>query len=655
MKVIIALILVFAMGINQGVQAEVLEGSDTKGTILNTEKIGTGIFEKNTRASMCGGTETCYAVVFDEDIGSNITVDGGYLDSGGLGVWVTPGTTLNVTISVESGFVLTGVELLGTSSGSKTNLGAVTQYTLSNIRETMALVTTTEKVSTYNITSSAATGGTVTPANGTVSSGSSFSATVKAVNNYAISTILVDGVALSGVDGLQTYTYTWNNITSNHHIEATFKKTAKYTVTTSVSGQGGTVTPLGDTIVDYDNRFTVYFKPNTGYVLDTVTVNGALALTSASTNSYTISISRNTTIVVTYRKNDTETEKNYTIAASAGNGGSITPSGNATVKSGGSQTYTITPNTGYIIDKLLVDGSAVSATSSYSFKNVTANHTISVTFVEGNEEVTPTPSLSPTPSVTPETTKKSYIITATAGENGTITPTGKVAVKEDEDQEFLITPDDGYYLDQLFVDGEEVEAETTYIFTEVSKNHTIEATFAEASDFSLEIRSNGFGEVSESQNTVSWMFSNTIRGMFHDRTELDIKKVVTQADNVVVNFFAYPGYEITGIYINGEPVSARFLLEVQEGRTYKISRLEQDLDMVVIFGQKDENISYYGVDFQNCEGGSAEQVWLKKGSDVETYPLTYTYDLSGLTDIQANQEKIPTNCDGRFAIVPTGR
>jgi len=72
-----------------------------------------------------------------------------------------------------------------------------------------------------------------------------------------------------------------------------------------------------------------------------------------------------------------------TITASAGSNGNILPSGTSTVNCGGSQTYTFTPNSGYSIDQVLVDNvnnsSAVSS-GSYTFSNVTANHTISVTF-----------------------------------------------------------------------------------------------------------------------------------------------------------------------------------------------------------------------------------------------------------------------------------
>jgi alpha-tubulin suppressor-like RCC1 family protein/uncharacterized protein YkwD/plastocyanin/thiol-disulfide isomerase/thioredoxin/uncharacterized membrane protein YphA (DoxX/SURF4 family) len=70
----------------------------------------------------------------------------------------------------------------------------------------------------------------------------------------------------------------------------------------------------------------------------------------------------------------------HTIIATAGAGGSISPSGPVTVNHGGDQAFTITPDTGYRIDDVLVDGLSAGAVSSYTFNSVTENHTISASF-----------------------------------------------------------------------------------------------------------------------------------------------------------------------------------------------------------------------------------------------------------------------------------
>ena len=72
--------------------------------------------------------------------------------------------------------------------------------------------------------------------------------------------------------------------------------------------------------------------------------------------------------------------KTYTITATAGNGGSISPSGTVTVNYDGSQSFTITPDANYTIGNVVVDGVSAGSVTTYNFTNVTANHTISASF-----------------------------------------------------------------------------------------------------------------------------------------------------------------------------------------------------------------------------------------------------------------------------------
>ena len=75
----------------------------------------------------------------------------------------------------------------------------------------------------------------------------------------------------------------------------------------------------------------------------------------------------------------------YTIKATAGVNGSISPTGNVSVREGRDQTFTITPNKGYAVDKVLIDSKNVGAVKSYTFENVKKNHTIEVSFARANE------------------------------------------------------------------------------------------------------------------------------------------------------------------------------------------------------------------------------------------------------------------------------
>ena len=104
-----------------------------------------------------------------------------------------------------------------------------------------------------------------------------------------------------------------------------------------------------------------------------------------------------------------------------------------------------------------MDSVGQGAISSYTFNNVTANHTISATF----------------------TTMPTYTITASAGSNGTISPSGAVVVNPGSNKTFTITPNTGYQVSQVTVDSVGQGAITTYTFNNITANHTISATFSQ--------------------------------------------------------------------------------------------------------------------------------------------------------------------------------
>lgn len=381
--------------------------------------------------------------------------------------------------------------------------------------------------SQYTVTATAGANGLITPAGVT-----SYYYNSQAVYNvtadlgYYISGITIDGVEVD-LDlslRLTTFTHTFTftgTMAHNHTINATFAR-LQYTVTVD-AGAHGTITP-GTSTYNYGATPTYTITPEAGYGIVDVTIDNASV---GAVSSYTFtSLTGNHTIAATFAQYE------YTIQASAGNGGTITPSGLINAVHGGTQNFTITPANGYHIAAIYVDGEAAAVANQYTFASIDANHTIhamfeantyTVTVNQPNNGViapgTMTVAYGATPTfvVTPNTgynvtaitvngsnvissavntngvytytmapvtadatvsatmTQRTFTINATAGAHGTIN--GPSTVNYGANATYTITPAAGYVVDNVTVDGMTAGAVTSYTFTNVVANHTINATF----------------------------------------------------------------------------------------------------------------------------------------------------------------------------------
>jgi hypothetical protein len=143
-------------------------------------------------------------------------------------------------------------------------------------------------------------------------------------------------------------------------------------VNTSVTN--GSITP--STRQDQGSNITISYSPNEGYELESITVDGSGVSISSYPSSYTFyNVQGTHNIYVKYKI------KTFQLNSSVSNG-SITPS--AVVNWGTSKTFSYSPNSGYLLGSVTVDGSAVNIGTypdSYTFSNVRANHSIDVTYI----------------------------------------------------------------------------------------------------------------------------------------------------------------------------------------------------------------------------------------------------------------------------------
>jgi hypothetical protein len=385
---------------------------------------------------------------------------GGTISPSGL-ISVNGGTNQTFSITTNTGYRIAEVLVDGSS------VGALTTYTFTNVTSSHT-ISVSFVVNTYTIVSSAGVGGAISPTGSvSVNHGSNQSFTISTNTGYQITDVTVDGVSQGTISS-----YTFSNVTADHTISATFS-VKTYTITAS-AGTGGSISPSGSTSVNQGTNQTFTITPNTGYSIATVTVDG---VSQGPISSYTFSnVTANHTISATFSANT------FTIHSSAGAGGTISPSGNVSVPYGGSQTFTITPASGYAISAVLVDGISQGSVGIYTFGNVSANHTISVTF-----------------------SQIAFTINASAGAGGTISPAGSVAVAQNTNQSFSFTPDSGYVVSDVLVDGSSVGAVESYTFTNVNSSHAISVSFAQG--YTLTVTTSGTGSGKIDPNPVKTAYA----------------------------------------------------------------------------------------------------------------------------------------------------
>lgn len=219
----------------------------------------------------------------------------------------------------------------------------------------------------------------------------------------------------------------------------------------ATAGANGKISPSGTVSVYLGTDKTFTFEPDTNYAIDQVFVNNSeVAVTG---NSYTFTnVQANGKIHVTFKK------ATVAIEATAGENGSISPSGTVGAEKGDDKTFVFTPDKNFEVDKVLVDNREVAfQNNSYTFQNIQADSKIHVTFK-----------------------RTAYTIEATAGENGEISPSGDVSVDVNGEKTFTFTAKDGYKLDKVFVNDQEVAVTSnSYTFQNVQADGKIHVTFKE--------------------------------------------------------------------------------------------------------------------------------------------------------------------------------
>jgi len=427
------------------------------GTIVSTNTSYTFTISTNTTlvANFAVIPPTQYTVAL-----SSSPANGGTTSGGGTS---NSGSSVTVTATPATGYTFTnwteGATVVSTNASYAFTLGA-NRTLVANFASIPYTVT---------LSSNPSAGGT-TSGGGTFNSGSSVTVTATPSAGYTF-TNWTEGATV--VSTSASYTFT---IGANRTLVANFVINT-YTLTPT-SGANGTITPSTVQIVNYGASSTFTVAPSTGYHVADVLVDGVSV--GAVTSYPFTNVTANHTISATFAITT------FTITASAGTGGAISPTGAVLVNSGTNQTFTMTPGAGYHVANVLVDGVSAGAVTSYTFNNVTAAHTIAASFAINT-----------------------YTLTTTAGANGTVAPATVQTVNYGASSTFTIAPSPGYHVGDVLVDGVSVGAVTTYTFTNVTANHTISVTFA-INTYTLTITATN-GSVTKSPNQLTYNHGTTVQ------------------------------------------------------------------------------------------------------------------------------------------------
>ena len=351
---------------------------DAAGAVLETKKTSIGgaisgeTFQaENVTFSRLGTRVVVRAAVPGNDL---LTFDGLAV---GLGDFTANGTNYTYTLQNDSGATSTLVTAVSGNgepvsiNGQALSTGGSATVAIPNSGTTDIVVEIGTKTYTLTILRNSGTGGGAT----------SYTLTFDTNGGSAIAPITQDyGTAITAPADPTKTGYTFAGWTpaipatmpaENMTIKAKWTVN-QYTLTFDTNG-GSTIAPITQ---DYGTAITAPADPTkTGYTFAGWTP--AIPSTMPA---------ENLTVTAQWRYNGGGSSgySYYTIKAAAGTGGSISPSGNVSVREGKDQTFTITPDKGYAVSNVKIDGKSIGAVKSYTFENVSRTHTIEVIFMKAN-------------------------------------------------------------------------------------------------------------------------------------------------------------------------------------------------------------------------------------------------------------------------------
>jgi hypothetical protein len=399
---------------------------------------------------------------------------------------LTYGNTLRYVITPNTGYMVDSVSVNGIKTDS------LAFYTFSNLTSNQ-IISVTFKPIEISINSFAGVNGNISKTGITkLIYGDSIRYNFTPNYGYELDSLIINGIKVTN-----SSSYTFKNVLSNQTIRVTFKL-VQVTINAQ-AGINGQINPSGISILTYGDSIRYSFTPNIGYELDSLIINGIKV-----TNSYSYifkNLLSNQNIRVTFKRIQVN------ISAQAGSNGQISPIGISNLTYGNSLRYVITPNTGYLVDSVSVNGIKTDSLASYTFSNLTTNQIIRVTFKP--IEIS---------------------INSTAGANGNISKMGITKLIYGDSLQININPSYGFQIDSIAINGIKVVNSTTYLFKNVLSNQSIWATFKPIQS-TIYAKSGINGQIS-SLGSTSILYGNFLKYFFIPNTGYKVDSVVVNGVKV---------------------------------------------------------------------------------------------------------------------------
>lgn len=284
--------------------------------------------------------------------------------------WTYSGSSVKtISIVPDEGYVIKDVQINGVSQGAA-SLIAVSSSASGT------LVNVWFERETHTITATYGNYGIVSPS-GVVSvyEGESQTFTFTPDKNCSVAFVVVDGKMVE----IEGNTYTFDNVTEDHtiHVEFSNSDVSHFRFIYATAGDGGSLSLEGCIPVTPGTSQDIEIIPDKGYEIDKVIIDGEVK--EGITHFRFESVQTNHTMTVTFKK--AAARSSYVVTATAGQGGKISPSGMTTVASGGSITFKITPDTGYVVGNVYVNGQSAGMMGELTLTNIFDDQTVNATFI----------------------------------------------------------------------------------------------------------------------------------------------------------------------------------------------------------------------------------------------------------------------------------